>query len=44
LSYRIEVSEGFAVQSDLQFIRNPGMDVAVDSSWTIGLRFEIGAR
>jgi carbohydrate-selective porin OprB len=44
LKFRIEVSEGFALQSDLQFIRNPGMDAGVDSSWTVGLRFEIGAR
>lgn len=44
LSYRVEVSEGFAVQSDVHFIRNPGMNAAIDSSWTIGLRFEIGAR
>jgi Carbohydrate-selective porin, OprB family len=44
LSYRVELSEGFALQSDVQFARNPGMDAAVDSSWTVGLRFEIGAR
>jgi carbohydrate-selective porin OprB len=44
LSWRIELSEGFALQSDVQYIRNPGMDATVDSSWTIGLRFELGAR
>jgi carbohydrate-selective porin OprB len=44
LSYRIELSDGFAVQSDLQFVRNPGMDARVDSSWAVGLRFEFAAR
>ena len=44
LSWRVELSEGFALQSDVQYIRNPGMDATVDSSWTVGLRFELGAR
>jgi hypothetical protein len=44
LKLRVEVSDGFALQSDVQFTRNPGMDAGVDSSWTVGLRFEIGAR
>lgn len=44
LSYRLEVSEGFALQSDVQYIRNPGMNATVDSSWTIGLRFELSGR
>ncbi len=44
LSYRLEVSEGFALQSDVQYIRNPGMNSTVDSSWTVGLRFELSAR
>jgi hypothetical protein len=44
LSGRIEISSGFALQSDVQFIRNPGMNAAVDSSWMIALRFEFSAR
>lgn len=44
LSYRLEISPGFALQSDVQFIRNPGMNAAIDSSWRIGLHFEFSAR
>jgi porin len=44
LSYRVAVTERFAVQSDVQFIRNPGMNESVDSSWTVGLRFEFSSR
>lgn len=44
MSWRIEVTGGFALRSDVQYIRNPGMDATVDSSWTIGLRFELSAR
>jgi hypothetical protein len=44
LSGRIEISSGFALQSDVRFIRNPGMNAAVDSSWMIALRFEFSAR
>jgi carbohydrate-selective porin OprB len=44
LSYRVEVTDRFAVQSDVQFIRNPGMNATVDSSWAFGLRFELSAR
>ena len=44
LSYRLQLSERFALQSDVQFALDPGMDAAVDSKWAIGLRFEIGTR
>jgi hypothetical protein len=44
VSWRIELSERFALQSDVQYIRNPGMDASVDSSWMVGLRFELSAR
>lgn len=44
MSWRIELAKGFALRSDVQFVRNPGMDATIDSSWTIGLRFELGAR
>jgi hypothetical protein len=32
------------LQSDVQYVRNPGMDASIDSSWAIGLRFEISRR
>lgn len=44
LTYRFELSERFALQSDVQYVRNPGMDASIDSSWAIGLRFEISRR
>lgn len=44
LAYRIELSERLALQSDVQYVRNPGMDASIDSSWVIGLRFEISRR
>lgn len=39
MSWRVELSERFALQSDVQYIRNPGMDATVDSGWIVGLRF-----
>ena len=44
LSYRFQLSERFALQSNVQFALDPGVDAAVDSKWAIGLRFEIGTR
>jgi hypothetical protein len=44
LSYRLQLSERFALQSDVQFTLDPGMEATVDSKWAIGLRFEIGTR
>ena len=44
LSYRLQVSQRFAVQSDVQFTLDPGVDAAVDSRWAVGLRFVIGTR
>jgi hypothetical protein len=44
LSYRLQLSERFALQSDVQFALDLGSDAAVDSRWAIGLRFEIGTR
>jgi porin len=41
LTYRISVSDWLAVQSDLQYTRNPGMNPDLASGWTVGLRFEI---
>ncbi|MGH8238862.1 MAG: hypothetical protein ACREXP_17840 [Steroidobacteraceae bacterium] len=40
--WRLQV--GVAIGFAEQLIHSPGMDAATDSSWTIGLRFEIGAR
>lgn len=40
--WRLQV--GVAIGFAEQLISTPGMDAATDSSWTIGLRFEIGAR
>jgi hypothetical protein len=40
MSWRVELSEGFTLQSDVQYIRNPGMDATIDANWTVGLRFE----
>jgi hypothetical protein len=44
LSYRVQLSKRFALQSNVQFALDPGMDTAVDSKWAIGVRFEIGTR
>jgi hypothetical protein len=44
MSYRLQVSQRFALQSDVQFALDPGVDAAVDSRWAVGLRFVIGTR
>jgi porin len=44
LSYRIVVAEWLALQSDLQYVRHPGMVQSADSGWAMALRFEIGSR
>jgi hypothetical protein len=44
MSYRLQVSQRFALQSDVQFALDPAVDAAVDSRWAIGLRFVIGTR
>ena len=44
MSYRLQVSQRFALQSDVQFALDPGVDAAVDSRWAIGVRFVIGTR
>lgn len=44
MSYRFQVSQRFAVQSDVQFALDSRVDAAVDSHWAIGLRFVIGTR
>jgi porin len=42
LTYRIVVAEWLALQSDVQYIRHPGMAKSLDSGWAVGLRFEVG--
>jgi porin len=42
LTYRYEVTDGIAVQPDLQYIFNPGADPALDNALVIGTRIEIG--
>ena len=44
LGYRLQVTQHFALQSDIQFALDPGMDAIVDSRWAIGLRFVVGTR
>jgi porin len=41
LTYRFGVNDWFTLQSDVQYIQDPGMDPTRQSSWTVGLRFEI---
>lgn len=41
LTYRFEVSDWLTLQSDLQYIRHPGMDPTMDSAWVVGLRLEL---
>lgn len=41
LTYRFEVSDWLTLQSDLQYIRHPGMDPMMDSAWVVGLRLEL---
>jgi porin len=41
LTYRFTVTRWLTLQSDVQYIRNPGMDPQLDSGWACGLRFEI---
>lgn len=44
MSWRIELSAGLTLRSDVQYIRNPGLDATIDSAWTFALRFELDAR
>jgi porin len=44
LTYRVVVAEWLALQSDVQYVRHPGMVQSVDSGWSMALRFEVGGR
>lgn len=41
-TYRMTVNDWLTLQSDVQYTHNPGMDPERRSSWSVGLRFEIG--
>ncbi|HMN44142.1 MAG TPA: carbohydrate porin [Povalibacter sp.] len=41
LTYRFDAADWLALQTDVQYIRNPGMDPQLDSGWAVGLRFEL---
>ncbi len=41
LSYRIQLNDTFAIQPDIQYIKNPGTTPDVDDAFVIGMRFEI---
>ena len=42
LTYRYQVTERLAVQPNLQYVVNPGLDPTLDNALVIGARFEIG--
>jgi porin len=41
LSYRMQLLPWFAVQPDIQWIRNPGMDPTINNATVVGVRTEI---
>ncbi|MET0659320.1 MAG: carbohydrate porin [Steroidobacteraceae bacterium] len=43
LTYRFEITEWMALQSDAQYVDNPGMDASLHAGWTLGLRVEVSA-
>lgn len=43
LTYRIVVTDWLALQSDVQYVRHPGMVSLRDPGWAVGLRFEVGS-
>lgn len=44
LTYRVNISDWFDVQPDVQYIRSPGGNPQLDDGWAIGLRVEAGRR
>lgn len=42
LTYRAEITKYFAVQPDIQFILNPGMDSTIQDAVVLGIRTEVG--
>lgn len=41
LTYRVQALSWLALQPDVQYIIDPGMDPALEDAWLIGLRFEL---
>lgn len=41
LTYRAQINGWFALQPDLQYIVNPGMDPTLENAWVLGARAEI---
>ena len=44
LTYRVEVSQHFALQPNFQYVINPGLDPTLRNSSIIGIRFEMTLR
>ncbi|HEU4487490.1 MAG TPA: carbohydrate porin [Povalibacter sp.] len=42
ITYRFSVNDWLTLQSDVQYVRHPGMNPSVDPAWVVGLRFEAG--
>lgn len=40
LTYRYQLTEAFAIQPDLQYVKNPGWDDSIDDAVIVGLRIE----
>jgi len=40
-TYRAQIKDWLALQPNLQYIRNPGMDRDIDNAWIVGLRTEV---
>ncbi len=40
LTYRMQVTDWFAVQPNIQYVQNPGLDPALDNALVVGARFE----
>jgi len=41
LLYRAPVTQWLTLAPGVQFVRNPGADLAVEDAWVVGLRFEL---
>jgi porin len=41
LTWRAPIRDWLTLQPDLQYVKNPGFDPALDDAWVVGLRFEL---
>ncbi|MBX9897196.1 MAG: carbohydrate porin, partial [Qipengyuania sp.] len=41
ITYRIQLTEYFALQPDVQYVLNPGTDPSISNALAVGLRFEL---